>query len=86
MLLCIAEGQKEDCLLVQESRLKTFNVLICFERSCWKRVEMFYSPFVVTGALAHVRFLSDGASSLASMNPVEPRRSAHWGRSALTST
>ena len=28
--LCTVEGQKEDCLLVQELRLKTFNVLICF--------------------------------------------------------
>ena len=27
--LCIVEGQKEDCFLVQELRLKTFNVLIC---------------------------------------------------------
>ena len=30
MLLCIVEGQKEDCLLVQELRQKTFNVLIFF--------------------------------------------------------
>ena len=43
MLLCKVEGQKEECLLVQELRLKTF-----------QRVDLF---FVVTDALAHVRFL-----------------------------
>ena len=30
MLLCIVEGQKEDCLIVQDLRLKTFNVLFFF--------------------------------------------------------
>ena len=30
MLLCMVEWQKEDCLLVQELRQKTFNMLIFF--------------------------------------------------------
>ena len=41
MFLCIVEGQKEDCLFVQELRLKTFNVLFCFQHSCWRCVKLF---------------------------------------------
>ena len=46
MLLFIVAGQKEECLIVQELSLKTFDVLICFQHSCCRCVKLFMRPSV----------------------------------------
>ena len=73
-MLCMVEGQKEDCL-VQELRLKTLNVLICCNIRTEGALNCFLRPFVVTDALAHVMFLSRWSIVACVQKPVNSKKS-----------